>query len=32
MAGALFGSPPVAILYSLFVEQYVAGLTGAVKE
>jgi hypothetical protein len=31
MAGALFGSLPVAILYSLFVEYYVAGLTGAVK-
>jgi len=32
MAGALFGSLPVAILYSFFVEHYVAGLTGAVKE
>jgi multiple sugar transport system permease protein len=32
MAGALFGSLPVAILYSFFVEYYVAGLTGAVKE
>ena len=32
MAGALFGSLPVAILYSFFVEYYVSGLTGAVKE
>jgi multiple sugar transport system permease protein len=32
MAGALFGSLPVAILYSFFVEHYVASLTGAVKE
>jgi len=32
MAGALFGSVPVAILYSFFVEYYVAGMTGAVKE
>ena len=32
MAGALFGSLPVAILYSFFVEYYVWGLTGAVKE
>ena len=32
MAGALFGSLPVAALYSFFVEYYVAGLTGAVKE
>ena len=32
MAGALFGSIPVAILYSFFVEYYVAGMTGAVKE
>jgi len=32
MAGSLLGSIPVAILYSFFVEQYVAGLTaGAVK-
>ncbi len=32
MAAALLGSIPVAILYSFFVEQYVAGLTaGAVK-
>ena len=28
MAGALFGSLPVAILYSFFVEYYVSGLTG----
>ena len=32
MAAALFGSLPVAILYSFFVEYYVSGLTGAVKE
>jgi len=32
MAGALFGSLPVALLYSFFVEYYVAGMTGAVKE
>jgi multiple sugar transport system permease protein len=32
MAGALFGSLPVAILYSFFVEYYVSGMTGAVKE
>ncbi len=32
MAGALLGSLPVAILYSFFVEHYVAGMTGAVKE
>jgi multiple sugar transport system permease protein len=32
MAGALFGSLPVAILYSFFVEYYGSGLTGAVKE
>ena len=32
MAGALLGSLPVAILYSFFVEYYVAGLTGGVKE
>ena len=32
MAGALLGSVPVAIIYSFFVEYYVAGLTaGAVK-
>ena len=31
MAGALFGSVPVAIVYSFFVEHYVSGLTGAVK-
>jgi multiple sugar transport system permease protein len=32
MAGALLGSLPVAILYSFFVQHYVSGLTGAVKE
>jgi multiple sugar transport system permease protein len=32
MAGALFGSLPVAVLYSFFVEHYVSSLTGAVKE
>ncbi|TSA12211.1 MAG: carbohydrate ABC transporter permease [Betaproteobacteria bacterium] len=32
MAGALFGSLPVAVLYSFFVEYYVAGMTGAIKE
>ena len=32
MAGALFGSLPVAILYSFFVDYYVASMTGAVKE
>ena len=32
MAGALFGSLPVAVLYSFFVEYYVSGLTGGVKE
>ena len=32
MAGALLGSIPIAIIYSFFVEYYVAGLTGgAVK-
>jgi multiple sugar transport system permease protein len=32
MAGALLGSVPVALIYSFFVEYYVAGLTaGAVK-
>ena len=32
MAGALFGSLPVAFIYSFFVEYYVSGLTGSVKE
>jgi multiple sugar transport system permease protein len=32
MAGALVGSLPVAVMYSFFVEYYVAGMTGAVKE
>ncbi len=31
MAGALLGSIPVAMVYSFFVEHYVAGLTGSVK-
>ena len=32
MAGALFGSLPVVVLYSFFVEHYVSSMTGAVKE
>jgi multiple sugar transport system permease protein len=32
MAGALFGSLPVAFVYSFFVEHYVSGMTGSVKE
>ena len=32
MAGALCASVPVALVYSFFVEHYVAGLTGALKE
>jgi multiple sugar transport system permease protein len=32
MAGALFGSLPVAFVYSFFVEYYVSGQTGSVKE
>jgi multiple sugar transport system permease protein len=32
MAGALFGSLPVVILYSFFVDYYVASMTGAVKD
>jgi multiple sugar transport system permease protein len=32
MAGALCASVPVALVYSLFVENYVAGMTGALKE
>jgi multiple sugar transport system permease protein len=32
MAGALFGSLPVAFIYSFFVEYYVSGLTGSIKE
>jgi multiple sugar transport system permease protein len=31
MAGALVGSIPVAVVYSFFVEHYVAGVTGSVK-
>ncbi|HEX5326019.1 MAG TPA: carbohydrate ABC transporter permease, partial [Acetobacteraceae bacterium] len=32
MAGALLGSVPVALFYTIFVEYYVSSLTGAVKE
>lgn len=32
MAGALFGSMPLVILYAFFVEHYVSAMTGAVKE
>lgn len=32
MAGALLGSLPVAFIYSFFVEYYVSGMTGSVKE
>jgi multiple sugar transport system permease protein len=32
MAGALCASLPVALVYSFFVEHYVAGMTGALKE
>jgi multiple sugar transport system permease protein len=32
MAGALLGSVPVAVLYSFFVDHFVSGMTGAVKE
>lgn len=32
MAGALFGSIPVAIFYMFFVNHYVSAMTGAVKE
>jgi multiple sugar transport system permease protein len=32
MAGALLGSLPVALIYSFFVEHYVSGMTGSVKE
>ena len=32
MAGALLGSLPVAVMYSFYVEYYVSGMTGAVKE
>src|SRR5438128_2063385 len=31
MSGALLGSVPVALIYSFFVEHYVAGMTGAIK-
>jgi multiple sugar transport system permease protein len=32
MAGALVGSLPVVVLYFFFVEYYVAGLSGALKD
>ncbi|MEM8914776.1 MAG: carbohydrate ABC transporter permease [Pseudomonadota bacterium] len=32
MAGALFGSLPLVLLYAFFVEHYVSAMTGAVKE
>lgn len=32
MTGALLASVPVALVYSFFVEHYVAGMTGALKE
>ena len=32
MAGSLLGSVPVALIYSFFVEYYVSGMTGSVKE
>jgi len=32
MAGALLGSLPVAVMYSFFVEYYVSGMNGAVKD
>ena len=32
MAGALFGSLPVAFGYSIFIDYYVSGMTGSVKE
>ena len=32
MAGAFIGSLPLVVLYSFFVEYYVAAMTGAVKE
>ena len=32
MAAALLGSVPVAIIYSFFVEHYVAGLTAGVGQ
>jgi multiple sugar transport system permease protein len=31
MAGALLGSVPVAVIYSFFVEHYIAAFTGSVK-
>ena len=32
MAGALCASVPIALVYSFFVDHYVAGMTGALKE
>jgi len=32
MAGALFGSLPLVVLYAFFVEHYVSAMTGAIKE
>ena len=32
LAGALLSSLPVAFIYSFFVEHYVSGMTGSVKE
>lgn len=32
MAGALFGSLPLVVLYAFFVEHYVSAMTSAVKE
>jgi multiple sugar transport system permease protein len=32
MAGALIGVVPAALVYVVFVEYYVAGLSGSVKE
>ena len=32
MAGALLGSVPVALVYSFFVEYYVAGITGPSRD
>ena len=31
MTGALFGSVPIAFVYSFFVENYLSAMTGAVK-
>lgn len=32
IAGALFGSLPVVILYAFFVDYYLSSMAGAVKE